>query len=407
MHSQSPVANGTHAAGRPTLVIVLGMHRSGTSVTTRLMETMGANFGNKLWPAGPDNPKGFFEDSDVIRLNIDLMEATGVDWQALPPPDFSRLSAEDLEAFQQRALDLLQEKCSGGMLALKDPRIARLLPFWLPVLDRFDARVLYVVPFRHPLSVAKSLEKRNQIPHSKSFMLWLAHVVPSLLSTENRTRALLNYDRLMEAPREELHKLADTLGLPLDPARVQTFEQDFLEKDLRHSTFGFDDLERDRAAPVAMNMLFHALVALAESTTPDHLAAYKTALANAEALLRDVEPMLQDNWKRELDIRELYEVLDGLQKRAVALERGVADAAVREAEVRQALEESQRRLASISDEKTRQVRSLNASHEADVTTIHDLEARLAHYEAELSSLTSSTSWRITAPLRRTRRYFGR
>ncbi|MEQ0777198.1 hypothetical protein ABLT15_33280 [Paraburkholderia tropica] len=407
MHSQSSVANGSPAAGRPTLVIVLGMHRSGTSVTTRLMETMGASFGDKLWPAGPDNPKGFFEDSDVIRLNIDLMEATGVDWQALPPPDFSRLSAEQIEAFQQRALDLLQEKCAGGMLALKDPRIARLLPFWLPVLDRFDARVLYVVPFRHPLSVARSLEKRNQIPHSKSFMLWLAHVVPSLRSTEDRPRALLNYDRLMEAPREELHKLAHTLGLPLDPASAETFEQDFLEKDLRHSTFGFDDLERDSAAPAAMNTLFRALVAVAENASPDHLAAYTAALANAEALLRDVTPTLQDGWNRELDIRQLYEVLDGLQKRAVALERGMADAAVREGEVRMALEESQRKLAAISDEKTRQVKSLNASHEADVSTIHELEARLARSEAELISLTSSTSWRITAPLRKTRRYFGR
>ncbi len=50
----------------PTLIVVLGMHRSGTSVLTRAMETLGANLGSRLMPAAAgNNDKGFFEDIDV------------------------------------------------------------------------------------------------------------------------------------------------------------------------------------------------------------------------------------------------------------------------------------------------------------------------------------------------------
>jgi hypothetical protein len=419
----------------PTLVVVLGMHRSGTSVATRLMETMGASFGDNLWPPGPDNPKGFFEDGDVVRLNIELMDAAGVDWQALPSPDFSRIDNEQLDHFEKRALALLQEKCADGMFALKDPRIGRLLPFWQRVFDRFDARMLYVIPFRHPLSVADSLAKRNKIPRGKSHMLWLAHVVPVLRFTEARSRAFLDYDRLMEAPGDELRKLAQTLRLTLDPERQQIFEQEYLEEDLRHSTFGIDDLEQDEAAPTAMKALFRAIVAVAQQATPATLADCSRALAQAETLLREVAPMLEYGWELELDIRKLYETLDTMHKRAVMLDRMVSEVSAQETQLRGALADVNDRCAAMAQEHTRRLAMLNVNLEESHAAIRELQARvarcdeelgrrdrdlaaisdqlserdqeLATREAEIANLLVSTSWRITAPLRFARRCLGR
>lgn len=55
---------------RPTLIVVLGMHRSGTSVTTRAMETMGASFGDNLIPTAYDNPKRPFQKDCSARLKM-------------------------------------------------------------------------------------------------------------------------------------------------------------------------------------------------------------------------------------------------------------------------------------------------------------------------------------------------
>lgn len=414
-----------------TLIVVLGMHRSGTSVATRMMETMGASLGDNLWPAGPDNPKGFFEDSDIIRLNVELMEAAGVDWQALPSPNLGRLSQQQLALFEQRALDLLQTKCASGMFALKDPRIGRLLPFWRRVFDRFGAHMLYVVPFRHPLSVADSLAKRNKISRGKSHMLWLAHVVPALRFVQTRPHVLLNYDRLMEAPGGQVRKLAQTFALSLAPERVRIFEQEFLEEALRHSTFGIDDLDRDEAAPAPLKALFAAMVAEADESSETRHANCAFALAQAEGFLRDVESMLGYGWELELDIRKLYGLLDTEHKQAVALEQSVTTFCARETLMRAELAQANARCEAIMEENTRQAATLNgilkesraATHEVEMrlarcgselaareAEIAGQEARNAHLmqlvaarETDIANLVASTSWRITAPMRFARR----
>ncbi|EKS9914585.1 hypothetical protein BTK97_003366 [Burkholderia multivorans] len=114
----------------PTLIVVLGMHRSGTSVLTRAMETLGADLGSKLLPAEPgNNDKGFFEDIDINRINIEVMQAAGFDWDTMAPIDLSGIDANHLDQLQVKAATLLREKSDGKVFALKDPRIARLLPF--------------------------------------------------------------------------------------------------------------------------------------------------------------------------------------------------------------------------------------------------------------------------------------
>jgi hypothetical protein len=288
------------------LIVVLGMHRSGTSVTTRAMEAIGADFGDKLMPAAPCNEKGFFEDSDLVTLNAELMKALGLDWDTLPSPDITLLDSQRHEAMRAKAIELLRARCEGApVFALKDPRLARLLPFWLPIFDELDTRVLYAVPFRHPISVARSLEARDRMPSAKAYMLWLAHIVPALRSTESATRVLVNYDRLMESPREALTAMSKAFGLELDAQRVEAFERDFLDTNLRHTTYTVEDLDQVSAAPSVVKDLFRALVALADTPSLAHQLEYEACLERAEAYLRDIEPIVRYEWraKRELELK--------------------------------------------------------------------------------------------------------
>lgn len=313
---------------RSDLIVVLGMHRSGTSVTTRAMEAIGADFGNNLGAPSPCNEKGFFEDLDLVALNCEIMNCLGVDWNALQAPDLMLLDGHRKERLRSQALALLRAKCrNNAIVALKDPRLPRLLSFWLPVFEELGTRVLYAVPFRHPISVARSLEARDHMPPEKAYLLWLAHVVPALRGTEHATRVLVNYDRLIEAPCKELTAISNAFGLTLDPQRLHAFEQDFLDDGLRHTTYSVDDLDQVSAAPSVMKDLFRSMVALADQPTcDDSRQAYEASLTRAEAYLQDIEPIARHEWrmKRELDrvrkhpVRAMFRHLLGRRHALVA-----------------------------------------------------------------------------------------
>ena len=66
------------------LVVVLGMHRSGTSAITRGLSALGVPLGNNLMPPMlNNNDKGFFEDLEINELNTELLTALNRDWDSL------------------------------------------------------------------------------------------------------------------------------------------------------------------------------------------------------------------------------------------------------------------------------------------------------------------------------------
>ncbi|MEO6543521.1 MAG: hypothetical protein ABIP05_05680, partial [Nitrospiraceae bacterium] len=113
------------------LVVVLGMHRSGTSAITRGLQALNVNLGEQLMaPEANNNDKGFFEDIEVNRLNIDLLNAIDSDWDAFSVIPATALIQERLAPYKLRAIKLIRSKVGERPFGLKDPRIARLLPFW-------------------------------------------------------------------------------------------------------------------------------------------------------------------------------------------------------------------------------------------------------------------------------------
>ena len=117
---------------KQTCILILGMHRSGTSAITRSLKALGIVLGNNLMAeAERNNPKGFWEDVDINNLNIDLLNALGYDWHTITPISKIERTSPTAESFKLRAVTLLREKLKNTtMFGLKDPRICRLLPFW-------------------------------------------------------------------------------------------------------------------------------------------------------------------------------------------------------------------------------------------------------------------------------------
>jgi hypothetical protein len=341
-------------------------------VTTRALETMGAEFGERLLPpiAGI-NDKGFFEDVDINRINIELMTAAGTSWHTAGPIDLGTIDRKIIEHQQKAALELLMSKTKGRTFALKDPRMARLLPFWQTVFDLLSIRVAYVVAVRNPMSVCRSLQTWNKFSDEKCYLLWLAHTVPALRATEGRHRTLVDYDQLLDHPRAHLLRMANDLNLQLDHERVVNFAEEFLDAPLRHSRFSMGDLDTLGSAARQVRDLFYAVQTYIANPNNDTSSDYLSALSAAESYLNDIAPALRYQWRLEQEIEQL------------------------DASLRNALEQGDSLNKTLRDQ-----RESISSLEGNIA-----EARTALKSAHrlLATMEQSMSWRITAPLRRIRR----
>src|SRR4030065_2921311 len=97
--------------GEKSIVVVLGMHRSGTSAITRALQVLGIDLGERLMlPAAGNNEKGFFEDIDVNAINIEMLGALGQDWHTLSLIPADELLHEKYAGLRLRAIGLLRSR---------------------------------------------------------------------------------------------------------------------------------------------------------------------------------------------------------------------------------------------------------------------------------------------------------
>ena len=238
---------------KKTIIVVLGMHRSGTSAITRSLKVLGVDLGDNLMPqAEANNAKGFWEDLDINTLNIELLHALGHEWHSIQPISLAELTSPTAESFKLRATTLLRNKIKNTKIfGLKDPRICRLLPFWQSVFKHLNIEVKYIIASRNPISVTRSLKKRDGFDFIKSYYLWIDHAANSVIHTLGKNRIIVDYDLLIEEPTEQLQRIANALELYFDKNSTDLIEykKHFLEKSLRNTQFYKNDLNLESAAP--------------------------------------------------------------------------------------------------------------------------------------------------------------
>jgi hypothetical protein len=245
-----------------SLIVVLGMHRSGTSVIARGLQVLGVDLGHRLMPPFEgNNSKGFWEDIDINTLNIEMLHSLKSDWHFLTPMQSVDVDALCRDGYLQRAIEMLQEKTSGTkVFGFKDPRVAKLLPFWKQVFAQGQWKPSYILVIRHPLSVCHSLAKRDGLAFEKSYLLWLEHVLGSLIATEGENRVLVDYDYFMQMPEAELKRISRELHLSIDMAELQKFQLDFLDHTLQHTIYQLNDLLLDSKSLPLVQEVYSALL---------------------------------------------------------------------------------------------------------------------------------------------------
>lgn len=181
-----------------TAVIVMGMHRSGTSALAGMLHHLGIALGDRLMPASLDNPRGYWEHLDVVAANQALMAQFGRGWDDIRPLPPGYEDGETGRAARQQLSAILRRDFSGiALWGVKDPRLCRLAGLWQRVLAEIGAEPRFVLMLRHPLDVAASLAGRDGLSVERALLLWLRHVLEAERGTRAHPRILVHYEDLV------------------------------------------------------------------------------------------------------------------------------------------------------------------------------------------------------------------
>lgn len=197
-----------------TIIVVLGMHRSGTSLLSSLLSSAGVDMGVDLLKPDKLNPTGYFEDSGILGINKEIIRLAGGEWDDPPPISELTTTADTTTGKMRTAVD---ERSHLAVWGFKDPRTCLTAHLWEPLLDSVG-NVRYVTTKRETSGIASSLLNAHGGERSK----WL-----NLINEyDSRTRGFLanvgcelqhcfDYDRATSqtTAHDEIDKLYQWLGL--------------------------------------------------------------------------------------------------------------------------------------------------------------------------------------------------
>jgi hypothetical protein len=187
------------------IVIVLGMHRSGTSVFTGILNKMGLPLGENLMKPTKDNPKGYFENMDFYHFNEMVLRECNSSWY-----DVSNLTEEKIlkEEYKNILKSIIKKYNNYDIFGVKDPRICVLLPLYEKVCGELGIKIEYVLITRDKESIINSINKRDG--YSKEIV---SKLIDSYLTIpfEKKTTLKLSYEDIIDNPNTTIKIILDSL----------------------------------------------------------------------------------------------------------------------------------------------------------------------------------------------------
>lgn len=188
------------------MIVVTGMHRSGTSLAALVLQALGADFGPETALYGADdwNANGYLERIEAVDLNSQLItghrRTTGRRDQILSQLHYLRMPTEDTIDERARRFESELDALGSALadLTVKDPRFCLTLGGW----QRATEIRGLVVALRHPSAAVASLRRRNRLPERLGYRFWRWHMDAIAAHIDERT-LVLRQDHLTGPERED------------------------------------------------------------------------------------------------------------------------------------------------------------------------------------------------------------
>lgn len=237
----SQVSTGSSAAGAPQRAIcVLGAGRSGTSLTTGILQLLGVYLGSEheLFDADRDNATGYWENRRIARLNHRILKVLG--GSNLKPPRLLPGWEESAKLARERddARVVIDEAFGGRPLwGWKDPKTSLTLPFW----HQLVPEVRHVICLRNPLSAVASAEafaaqRQISVRRERLLALWQLYIASAVANTAGSARIFVFYEDYFEDSQSVVRRLAGFVGRePQVDTEVERKVEDLRRGDLWHN----------------------------------------------------------------------------------------------------------------------------------------------------------------------------
>jgi hypothetical protein len=358
-----------------TCIVVVGMHRSGTSALTGAIHLSGCALGGKLMGPYADNPRGFFENEKIWRMNEAFLQQFNSSW------DDPFLRAErwyhgsSLASYRKNIARLLDEEFPDeSMFGIKDPRMCFLYPLWRDVCREMKINTVCIVSLRNPFEVAASLNRRNSFSTERGLVMWMNYMLMAELVTRDSTRCFVRYDTLLRDPRRVLSGIEERLGISFPQGWDQAGEEieAFMDRGLKHHSESAGDVSDPVISCIHE---LHNLLAEAADTEEDGEVVKRRADS-----LRDRWEGIQLYFFNE-DVRELGLLRKKAQDQDALLEK-------RNMEL---------------EEKKKTVKELEGTLHSQGVLLSDKQRHLAELESEITRMRRTRAWRLAEFLRKAAR----
>ncbi len=371
------------------VIIVLGMHRSGTSVLSRSLNIFGFKHGNKSQEENYDNPKGFFEDSDIRELNDKILKKLNINWNLFFPTVRHSFSKNDFIEYTEEAVLLLQRKINlNPFFIIKDPRMCRLLFFWKNVFKILKIKTFYAFSIRDPINIALSLKKRNNFYPEQAFMLWFEHLLFAVNDTLEEQTVFIEYDKILDFPKKEIERIGTILNIKnrINNLELKNFTNNFLDRNLNNHRL---IKKNNNNLPLKYLKFYKNLLEYCSLKSYQKSSIsiqffkdlYQSYINEDHIFFSFFNNITQVTQAKEQEIVNLTQVTQAKEQEIVNL-----------TQVTQAKEQEIVNLTQVTQAKEQEIVNLNQA-------VTERDAHIQNLNNSINEIRSSTSWRVSAPVR--------
>ena len=269
--SHNPSPESSPSSRGADALFVVGMHRSGTSAMAGVLRYLEVELGERLIPAQAGvNDQGFWEHQDVVDLHDRIFHWVERDWHDVRSVSVDMLSSRLREELVAHARTIIRRSFGAAPCwAIKDPRLALVLPAWHQAALEEGARPHAIITLRHPFEVADSLGKRDALTRVHGLLLWGQHLSAAVRASADMPRTVVEYAALLADWRGQIHRVADEFGFDWSE-RITKFGRqvdDFLSADLRRQRSAEEPGIDGDALTASVFQLYRALASVAQGAS--------------------------------------------------------------------------------------------------------------------------------------------
>lgn len=265
-------------------ILVLGMHRSGTSALARLIGYLGAALPADAIGAHSDNARGYWESAAIVKADDQLLRVARSSWFDPRQLDLSRLDPSALRSRKDRIWEAITAAFGdASLMVVKDPRQCRFVPTIVETLAEHGVASRAVLMLRSPQAVARSIASRDGTTAAFAHLLWLRHMVEAERASRGLMRTTIGFDAMLADWRDTARRLLPLTGGTMPDGATAAAIGAFLDPALRHHG---DDASIGLEQPLAgiVEMVRDGLEALVDRDDAEARAALDDAYARWEAM---------------------------------------------------------------------------------------------------------------------------